>query len=377
MNPTNPTNSVDERYMRLALELARRGEGYTNPNPIVGAVVVKDGEIIGRGWHKRFGGPHAEVFALEEAGEEAAGATIYVTLEPCSHYGKTPPCADRIIAAGISRGVVARRGPNPLVSGRGIDKLRAAGIEVTEGVLKQEAQRANEIFFKFITTRIPFVLLKLAESIDGKIATRTGDSKWITGKEARTEVHRLRRRFAAVLVGATTAIRDDPLLTVRHVKGPNPVRIVLDGAGRIPLDLRMFHQEGRTIVATAAMPEEKEERLRAQAVEVWRLPGAEGKVDLRRLLGRLGEENLDSLLVEGGSETAAAFLEARLVDKVALFIAPIIIGGRNAVTAVGGSGVERVTAALRLKDVVIARFGDDLLVSGYPAGLSPDAGGGV
>ena len=365
MNPTNPTNSVDERYMRLALELARRGEGYTNPNPIVGAVVVKDGEIIGRGWHKRFGGPHAEVFALEEAGEEAAGATIYVTLEPCSHYGKTPPCADRIIAAGISRVVVACRDPNPLVSGRGIDKLRAAGIEVTEGVLKQEAQRANEIFFKFITTRIPFVLLKLAESIDGKIATRTGDSKWITGKEARTEVHRLRRRFAAVLVGATTAIRDDPLLTVRHVKGPNPVRIVLDGAGRIPLDLRMFHQEGRTIVATAAMPEEKEERLRAQAVEVWRLPGAEGKVDLRRLLGRLGEENLDSLLVEGGSETAAAFLEARLVDKVALFIAPIIIGGRDAVTAVGGSGVERVTAAIRLVDTEISRLGGGILVTGY------------
>jgi len=371
MNPTNPTNPLDERYIRFALELAHRGEGYTNPNPIVGAVVVKDGEVIGQGWHRRFGGPHAEVFALEEAGEDAAGATIYVTLEPCSHYGKTPPCTDRIIEAGISRVVVACRDPNPLVNGKGIEKLREAGIEVAEGVLEEEAVRANEIFFKFIRTRLPFVQLKLAESLDGRIATRTGDSKWVAGEEARTEVHRLRRRFAAVLVGANTVINDDPLLTVRHVEGPNPVRVVLDGRGRIPADARMFSEEGRTIVATAAMSEGKEEDLRELGVEVWRLPGDDTRVDLWELLVRIGKEDLDSLLVEGGGETAAAFLEAGFVDKVSLFIAPIIIGGRDAIPAVGGGGVERVSEALELKDVETAELGRDLLITGYPIERAP------
>ncbi len=363
MNPIDPS---DERYMRLALELGRKGEGWTRPNPIVGAVVVKDGRVVGWGWHKRYGGPHAEVFALEEAGAAARGATIYVTLEPCSHYGKTPPCVDRIIRAGIARAVVACRDPNPLVNGKGIEKLRAAGIEVAEGVLEEEAQRENEIFFKFIRTGTPFVQLKLAVSLDGRIATKSGDSKWITGAEARTAVHRLRRRFAAVLVGATTAVNDDPLLTVRRVEGPNPVRLVLDGRGRIPLERRMFAEEGRTIVATAAMPEEKEEGLRARGVEVWRIPGTGGKVDLQELLIRLGRENLDSLLIEGGGETAAAFLGAGLVDKVALFFAPIIIGGRDSVPAVGGAGVARISDAVRLKDVEVARFGADILVTGYP-----------
>lgn len=353
--------------MRLALELARAGEGRTRPNPIVGAVVVKDGKIIGRGYHRRFGGPHAEVFALEEAGESARGATIYVTLEPCSHYGKTPPCADRIIATGISRAVIACRDPNPLVNGQGIGKLRAAGIAVTEGVLEKEAIRANEIFFKFIRTGIPFVQLKLAVSLDGKIATKSGDSKWITDEESRIEVHRLRRRFASVLVGANTVIVDNPRLTVRHVEGPNPVRIVLDGRGRVPLDARIFFEEGRAIVATAAMSEEKEKALRELGVEVWRLTGGEDKVNLQALLARLGKENLDSLLVEGGGETAAAFIESGLVDKVSFFIAPLIIGGRDAIPAVGGEGAASVTAALKLKDVMIAQFGEDLLVSGYPS----------
>jgi len=367
----NPTDPADERYIRLALKLALRGEGYTNPNPIVGAVVVKDGEVVGQGWHERFGGPHAEVFALEQAGEKAAGATIYVTLEPCSHHGKTPPCTERIIEAGISRVVISCRDPNPLVNGKGIEKLRQAGIEVAEGVLEEEAARANEIFFKFIRSGIPFVLLKLGMSLDGRIATKTGDSKWITGEEARTEAHRLRRRYAAVLVGAKTAIADDPLLTVRRVEGPNPVRIVLDGAGRVPADLRMFAEAGRTIVATGAMPERKEEELRSRGVDVWRLPGDGGRVDLRELLVRIGEEGLDSLLVEGGGETAAAFLEAGLVDKVALFIAPIIVGGRDATPAVGGGGVERISDALKLEDVEADKVGSDLFITGYPVGGLP------
>jgi diaminohydroxyphosphoribosylaminopyrimidine deaminase/5-amino-6-(5-phosphoribosylamino)uracil reductase len=352
--------------MHLALDLARQGEGWTRPNPIVGAVVVKDGEIIGKGYHHRFGGPHAEVFALEEAGEEARGATMYVTLEPCSHYGKTPPCADRIIKAGISRVVIACRDPNPLVNGRGIEKLRAAGIEVKEGVREQEAHKANEIFFKFITTGIPFVQLKLAMSLDGKIATRTRDSKWITGEEARKEVHRLRRKFASVLVGANTVIADDPHLTVRYVEGKNPVRIVLDGQGRIPLAATLLHEEGRTIVATATMPSEREKSLVSLGAEVWRIPGKEGKVDLHQLLQRLGEEKLDSLLSEGGGETAAAFLEADLVDKVSFFIAPIIIGGRDAVPAISGAGVAQVADALRLRDTEVTKVGEDFLLTGYP-----------
>ncbi len=366
-NSTDPTNRVDdERFMRIALGLARKGEGETNPNPIVGAVVVKDGHIVGEGDHHSFGGPHAEVFALDEAGDAARGATLYVTLEPCSHHGKTPPCTERIIAAKIARVIIACRDPNPLVDGHGIEKMRAAGIEVTEGVLEEEARRANEIFFKFITTGRPFVQLKLAESLDGKIATRTGDAKWISGADSRAEVHRLRRRFAAVLVGVGTVVSDDPRLTVRHVVGRDPLRIVLDGRGRIPLAATLLREEGRTIVVTATMAREKEEALLSLGTEVWRPPGNEGNIDLSAFLQRLGEENIDSLLVEGGGETAAAFLEASLVDKVAFFIAPILIGGRDAIPTIGGAGAEQVSEALHLKRVEIERIGEDLLVTGYP-----------
>ncbi len=352
--------------MRIALDLARKGEGEVNPNPLVGAVVVRNREIVGQGYHHSFGGPHAEVFALDEAGDMASGATLYVTLEPCSHHGKTPPCTERIIAAKIARVIIACRDPNPLVNGHGIERMRAAGIEVTEGVLEEEARRANEIFFKFITTGRPFVQLKLAESLDGKIATRTGDAKWISGADSRTEVHRLRRRFAAVLVGVGTVIADDPRLTVRHVAGKDPLRIVLDGHGRIPLATTILREEERMIVVTATMAREKEEALLSLGAEVWHLPRKEGDIDLSAFLQRLGEENIDSLLVEGGGETTAAFLEADLVDKVAFFIAPILIGGRAATPAIGGTGVEQVSEAQHLRQIEIERIGEDLLVTGYP-----------
>lgn len=357
---------TDQKYMRIALDLAHEGEGWVNPNPLVGAIVVDDGEIVGQGYHHRFGEPHAEVFALDEAGNRAQGATMYVTLEPCSHHGKTPPCTGRIIAAGIRRVVVAVSDPNPLVNGRGIEALRASGIEVTVGVLEAEARQANEIFFKYIQTRLPFVELKLAQSMDGKIATRTGDSKWISGEESRVAVHRLRRRLAAILVGVQTVISDDPLLTVRHVTGPNPVRIVLDGQGRIPLTAKLLHDGGRTIVATATMDGSKEKALLELGVEVWRLPKNGDLIDLHALLHRLGEAQIDSLLVEGGGDTAASFLEADLVDKVSLFIAPIIIGGRDAVPAVGGNGSGRVADALHLARVSVSHCGPDMMVVGYP-----------
>ncbi len=366
LNRANYSDSKDEHYMRLALELAHKGIGYTNPNPIVGAIVVKEGRIVGRGYHHQFGGPHAEVYALEQAKQDAAGATIYVTLEPCSHHGKTPPCVDRIIEAGISRAVIACRDPNPLVNGEGVRKMVEAGIKVTEGVLEAEARKANEIFFKYIRTKMPFVQLKLAESLDGRIATHAGDSKWISGIEARKEVHRLRARFSAILVGVNTVIKDDPLLTVRHVEGPNPVRIVVDGSGMMPHEASMLSCEGRTIVTTTNMSSEKEALLRERKVDVWRLAYQEDeRVDLQILLSRLASEGIDSVLVEGGGETAALFLERGLVDKVSMFIAPIIIGGRDSIPAVAGEGVEKVTDALRLHRVSIRRFEDDIMIDGY------------
>ena len=355
----------DQRFMEQAFTLAQKGEGAVNPNPLVGAVVVKEGEIVGQGYHQAFGSSHAEVFALDEAGAKARDATLYVNLEPCSHHGKTPPCTDRILQAGIRRVVIATRDPNPLTHGRGVARLEQAGLEITEGVLEKPARRLNEIFFKFISTGLPFVQLKLAMSLDGKIATQKGDSKWISGEAARTETHRLRRRFASVLVGVETVIADDPELTVRHVPGRNPIRIVLDGRGRIPIEARLLHQPGRTIVVTASMREEKVKALTKIGVEVWCL-GNQRRVDLSTSLERLGEEAVDSVLVEGGGETAASFLEADLVDKVSFFIAPLILGGRNAAPAVGGEGVAKITDGIPLTGVDVTRIGEDTLYVGYP-----------
>jgi len=356
----------DEHCMQIALDLAQKGAGYVNPNPLVGAIIIKGGVIIGRGHHKAFGGPHAEVFALEQAGEKTSGATMYVTLEPCSHQGKTAPCTERIIAAGIRCVVVACRDPNPLVNGQGIASLERAGIEVREGVLKERARQLNEIFSRFITTGIPFVQLKLAMSIDGKIATKRGDSKWISSEQSRTEVHRMRGRFASVLVGSNTVTVDDPMLTVRHVSGKNPVRVVLDQHGLIPITSRVFCTEGRTIVIAGAILAQNEAMIRDLGKEVWHVPDDHGRIDLGSLLRRLGKEGLDSVLIEGGGETAAGFLEAGLVDKIAFFVAPMIIGGRAAIPVVGGDGAERVVDGIKLRNMTISRIGDDFLLTGYP-----------
>jgi len=355
----------DRDFMALALKLAAHGEGFVNPNPLVGAVVVKDSKIVGQGWHQSFGGPHAEIFALDEAGDAARGATLYITLEPCCHYGKTPPCTDRIIQAGIRRVVIATQDRNPVNDGKGMAALRAAGIEVVDDVLRDEARVQNEVFLKFITTGLPFVHLKLATTLDGRIATKTGDAKWISGEDSRIRAHQMRKKYASILVGVGTVLADDPSLNVRHVVGMNPRPIVLDPAGRIPLSARLLLGSRNPIVVTQGMPEEKEGQLVAAGADVWRIEAANGAFNLRVLLERLGEANVDSVMIEGGGVTAARFLDAGLVDKISVFIAPLIIGGRDAIPSVGGVGIERMSEALHLHRVTTEWSGADLLYTGY------------
>ncbi|HAZ27338.1 TPA: bifunctional diaminohydroxyphosphoribosylaminopyrimidine deaminase/5-amino-6-(5-phosphoribosylamino)uracil reductase RibD [Candidatus Acetothermia bacterium] len=357
-----------EAFMRRALELARLGAGWTRPNPLVGAVVVRDGQVIAEGHHAVCGGPHAEAVALLEAGDRARGAELYLNIEPCVEFpGKrTPPCTNAILRAGIQRVIVATLDPNPHVSGRGVARLREAGLEVVEGVLAAEARRLNEVFFHWIRERTPFVVLKLAMSLDGKIATSTGRSRWITGPESRRLVHALRARYGAVLVGVGTVLADDPELTVRDVEGPPPLRVVLDSQGRMPPEARVLSPGARTLVATTGrMPAGREGELCARGADVWRLPSQNDQVDLRELLRRLGEET-DSLLVEGGSEVAWAFLSPGLVHKLAFFYAPLILGGREAIPAVGGEGVADPAEAIRVRDVTIEHVGADHLITGYP-----------
>jgi len=356
----------DERWMQQALDLAELGLGTVNPNPLVGAIVVKDGHVVGRGAHREFGGPHAEAFALDEAGDRARGATLYVTLEPCCHHGKTPPCTDRILAAGIRCVVYAIDDPNPQVCGKGAGILRAAGLEVRSGVLKDAAETQNEIFLTFTRRGTPFVELKLAMSLDGRIASKTGDAKWITGEASREQGHRLRRKHSAIVVGVETVLRDDPRLNVRHVDGKDPVPIVLDSSGRIPLSSKLLQAPSSAIVATCAMPEAIQQEIEAMGARVWRLPAEDDRVSIPALLKRMADASLDSLLVEGGGEVAAAFLEAGAVDKVSFFYAPILVGGRDAVPAIGGTGVDRIADALRLERVTTRRLGEDLYLTGYP-----------
>ena len=353
--------------MQLALELARLGAGDVNPNPLVGAVVVQDGAIVGRGYHRAFGGPHAEVFALEEAGDRARGGSLYVTLEPCCHFGKTPPCTDQIIGAGIARVIVATRDPNPVNNGQGIASLRSAGIEVLEGVLQEDAERMNEVFLTFMRTGRPFVHLKLAVSLDGRIATRTGHAKWISSEASRSAGHRLRRKYTGILAGIGTILTDDPELTVRHVVGKDPIPIVLDPSGRIDSGARLFARPPYPIIVTSGMREAKEEALVASGAKVWRLPRTSPRgFDLATVLSCLAAEDVDSILVEGGGETAARFLDSGLVDKVTFFVAPLLIGGRDAIPAIGGIGAETMADAWRLRDLSIERLGPDTAITGYP-----------
>lgn len=341
--------------MKRALTLAKEGEGKVNPNPLVGAVVVKEGKIIGEGYHKEFGGPHAEVFALEEAGHKAKGADLYINLEPCVSYPKkkTPPCVERIIKSGIKRVFIAMRDPHPKIRGRGIKALKEAGIKVKEGILTEEAKKLNEIYIKYITTGKPFVLLKMAMTADGKIASKVGDSRWISSKKSRQIVHKLRGKFKAVLVGINTVLQDDPQLTLRDAKGRNPLRIILDSKGKIPLSAKVLNQKtAKTVIATAEISKAKEEKLRQLGVEIWRLGENKGRISLKSLIERLAKEGIDSLMIEGGATVAYSFIEEGLVDKVIFFIAPKIIGG-EAPTPVGGVGLEKIKEAFWIREVSV------------------------
>ncbi|MEA3345763.1 MAG: bifunctional diaminohydroxyphosphoribosylaminopyrimidine deaminase/5-amino-6-(5-phosphoribosylamino)uracil reductase RibD [Chloroflexota bacterium] len=358
-------------YMAQALELAARARGRTSPNPMVGAVLVKDGEVVGQGFHHQAGEPHAEILALRQAGEQAREATLYVNLEPCCHYGRTPPCTEALIRAGVAEVHMAMEDPNPLVHGRGRAALEAAGIRTFVGEHEAQARQLNETFIKYITTGRPFVTVKFAMSLDGKIATPTGESRWITGKAARRRVHELRDVSDAVCVGVNTVLADDPRLTTRLGKPDvrHPLRVILDSRGRAPLTNRVFDPTlpGETIVATTqAMPTHHRNALEAQGVEVWALPSdGQGRVDLAALLDRLGEREVISLLVEGGGTVLASLFQEELVDKVLAFVAPIIIGGRDAPTPVKGTGVFHLKDAIRLERVSVERAGEDVLIVGY------------
>lgn len=352
----------EKKYMELALELAKKGEGKVNPNPLVGAVVVKDGKIIGQGYHKEYGGPHAEVFALREAGSEAKGADIYVTLEPCSHYGKTPPCADRIIEAGIKRCIIATKDPNPLVSGRGIEKMEKAGIKVIDGLLEKESRGINDVFMKFIENKEPFVFLKSAITLDGKIATKTGDSKWITNEKARNEVHKLRNRFMGIMVGIGTVLADNPNLTARIENGVNPYRIIIDPNLKTPLDANIIknNEDKKTIICINKENQKSEKYIEMKEKNVTFLEFQGSKFKMKEVLGKIGELNIDSILVEGGAEVISNVIKENLVDSGVIFIAPKILGDSSAKSFVNGFDITKITDGRVLEVKEIKTYGDNI-----------------
>ncbi|MCR5834760.1 MAG: bifunctional diaminohydroxyphosphoribosylaminopyrimidine deaminase/5-amino-6-(5-phosphoribosylamino)uracil reductase RibD [Selenomonadaceae bacterium] len=352
--------------MREALRIARNAEGRTSPNPLVGAVIVRDGKIIAEGWHRQAGTPHAEIHALNMAGELSRGATLYVTLEPCSHFGRTPPCASAIVNAGISRVVAAMSDPNPKVSGRGFEILRSAGIEVKVGVLEDEARKLNEVFLKWVTKKLPFVTIKFACSLDGKIATVDGESQWISGEESRKYSHHLRDINDAILIGVGTLLADNPSLTTRLVTGKNPIRVIVDSNARTPLDSKVItDKSAQTIIAmTNNAPIDKVTALKNCGAEIITAGDGE-RVDLKILMEKLAEREITSVLVEGGGKIHFAMLNENLVDKVLAFIAPKIIGGANALTAVEGSGFAKLSDATHLKNMTTTQLGEDILIGGY------------
>ena len=356
-----------DKYMRRALILARRGLGKTGPNPAVGCVIVKNGKVVGEGWHKRAGTPHAEVHALAQAGTSAKNADVYVTLEPCAHFGKTPPCADALIEAGVARVYAGMVDPNPRVSGRGLEKLRAAGIGATAGILGEDCRVVNEPFIKHVTTGLPFVILKSALTLDGKSATAEGDARWISSEKSRRYVHKLRSQVDAIMVGVGTVIADDPQLTARIPGGKDPLRVVVDSNLKVPLSAKLLHvkSKAKTLVATVSNDAPRISGIMETGAEIVVCQDKMGKVDLPDLLARLGAMFIQSVLLEGGSTLAGEALRQGLIDKVMLFYAPKLVGGEGP-GLFAGRGVARMEDAIHLRNIAFTRFGEDILIQGYP-----------
>ena len=360
----------DSDYMRIALQLARKGCGWVAPNPMVGAVLVKDGRVIGQGYHQRYGELHAERNALASCTESPVGATLYVTLEPCCHQGKQPPCVDAILESGITRVVVGSGDPNPLVAGRGLTLLRQRGICVTEHVLEAECRQLNPVFFHFIQTRRPYVVLKYAMTMDGKIATVTGASKWITGEAARTHVQQQRHRYSAILVGVGTVLADNPQLTCRMEGGRQPLRVICDTRLRTPLSAQVVQTAGAipTLLATCCSEEHRQAPYRQAGCRLLVLPKREGHVDLSALMAELGAQGIDSVLVEGGAELNWSFLERGLVQKTLVYVAPKLFGGAGARSPIEGAGVSLPSDGIRLHNTTLIQLGEDFLLESEVTG---------
>ncbi len=357
----------DQRYMGASLRLARRAAGRTSPNPMVGALVVRDGRVVGCGHHARAGADHAEVVALREAGSAARGATLYVNLEPCSHFGRTPPCVRAVLEAGVTRVVAGMVDPNPAVAGRGLQALREAGVRVDAPVREDACRQFNEAFVKYVTRGLPFVTLKLAASLDGRIATATGDSRWVTGPAARRYVHRLRNQLDAVMVGSGTVLADDPQLTCRLPGGRDPLRIVLDRRLRTPVTARLVtqpHSENTVLITGNDTSADACKPLEDLGVQVWRFPVNRGRISFRRVFRRLARAGVLSVLLEGGAVTAARAISEKAVDKVLCFYAPKFVGAEG-LPMVGDLGIERMRQTPRLKTPAVRRLGEDILVSAY------------
>jgi diaminohydroxyphosphoribosylaminopyrimidine deaminase/5-amino-6-(5-phosphoribosylamino)uracil reductase len=361
----------DERYMKQVLQLARRGLGSTSPNPVVGALVVKNGTIIGAGYHKKAGAPHAEIVALSMAGERAKGSTLYVNLEPCNHYGRTPPCTKAILENGLRRVVVGMADPNADVAGGGCEFLRAKGVEVKCGTLEEECTRLNEVYIKYVTEAKPFVIVKGALTLDGWIATQTGNSKWITNEKSRRFVHLLRKRVDAIMVGVETIIADDPLLTpyLTRRSAPDPVKVIADTNLRVPLNSRVFdaRTSALTIIATGGnISDRKRKRLEGLGARVISCQMRGGRIDLSDLLDKLAEMSISSVLVEGGGTLFGSIIREGLVDKFYIFLAPKILGGDNGVPFIKGPGCDTIERCLTLRVLTVRRFDDDIMIEAYP-----------
>jgi len=354
----------DKKYMQICLELAKKGIGKVSPNPMVGCVIVKNNKIVGQGYHRYFGGAHAEIEALRRAKNKSKNATMYINLEPCVHWGKTPPCVPEIIKAGIKKVVIATKDPNPLVNGKGIRQLKVAGVKCKVETLEEEAKELNRAYIKFITKKMPYVILKSAMTLDGKIATSTGESKWITSKEARDYVHRLRSSIDAILVGVNTVLKDNPSLSI-HGKGKNPKRIIIDPQLHIPLNAKIFNSTVETILITTKNIERKTNFYKKKKIRILSLPSKNGKIDFQQIMSKLAKMNIASVLIEGGGETNAYALEAGVVDEVMFFIAPKIIGGKNASTPVEGKGIVNINRAVKIKELKVHRYGRDILLCGH------------